>query len=62
MKNSNNDEMTSMEKHALNRLDKVEDDHRKEYEKRPDHFSFAKVAMFIITLIIVIIMLITFIN
>lgn len=48
----NNSKRTLVEQHALKRLHEVEKEHRKEYVKRPQPFSWQKVIMVILLIIV----------
>lgn len=64
MRESDNDHKgkTLMEQHALGRLEKVEEDKRKAYKKRPKHISVQQVVMAIIFIFILGIMMMSMIH
>lgn len=47
-----------VEEHALNRLQKVEKEKRKEYKKRPSPFKFSNIIMAIILAVVLISMIV----
>ncbi|MBB1063801.1 hypothetical protein [Limosilactobacillus fastidiosus] len=57
-KQDNNESMVA--KHALDRLNHVEKEHRKAYAKKPEKFSSAKIIMGIILIIVLLTSLISF--
>ncbi|MCI6882642.1 MULTISPECIES: hypothetical protein [Lactobacillus] len=48
MKASNNKNETMVEKHALDRLNKVEEDRQSVYKKKNNGLNFNKIVMFIV--------------
>ena len=48
MKASNNKDETKVEKHALDRLNKVEEDRQSVYKKKNNGLNFNKIVMFIV--------------
>lgn len=57
--NKEKNKKSLVEQHALNRLNEVEKEQRKEYDKRPSDFSWSKVIMVGILLIVLATMMMT---
>lgn len=58
----NQDDKTLLERHALGRLNKVETDKRKAYDKKKEHIHVQQIIMAIIFIFILVTMIIGMLN
>lgn len=50
------DKHSLVEQHAMDRLDKVQEEREQAYKKRPHHFHFSRLIMVLVMLVVVITM------